>query len=41
MLALFFQLTHTAVLHHAEMLTDEAVGTLVGEVTRLVAGYLR
>ena len=34
-------LTHTAVLHHAEMLTDEAVGTLVDEVTRLVVGYLR
>ena len=34
-------LTHTAVLHHAEMLTDEAVGTLVDEVTRLVVGYLK
>jgi AcrR family transcriptional regulator len=34
-------LTHSAVLHHPEVLTDEAVGTLVDEVTRLVVGYLR
>jgi AcrR family transcriptional regulator len=34
-------LTHNAVLHHAEMLSDEAVGTLVDETTRLVVGYLR
>ena len=34
-------LTHTAVLHRSEMLTDEAVGTLVDETTRLVVGYLQ
>jgi hypothetical protein len=34
-------LTHTAVLHRSEMLTDEAVGALVNETTRLVVGYLR
>lgn len=34
-------LTHTAVLHRSELLTDEAVETLVDEVTRLVVGYLR
>jgi AcrR family transcriptional regulator len=34
-------LTHSAVLHHPEVLADEAVGTLVDEVTRLVVGYLR
>jgi AcrR family transcriptional regulator len=34
-------LTHTAVLHRAEMLSDEAVGTLVDETTRLVVGYLQ
>lgn len=34
-------LTHTAVLHRSEMLTDETVGTLVDETTRLVVGYLR
>ena len=34
-------LTHTAVLHRSEILTDEAVGTLVDEATRLVVGYLR
>jgi AcrR family transcriptional regulator len=34
-------LTHTAVLHHSEMLSDEAVEKLVGEATRLVAGYLK
>lgn len=34
-------LTHNAVLHHSEMLTDAAVGTLVDETTRLVLGYLQ
>ena len=34
-------LTHNAVLHHSEMLTDEAVATLVDETTRLVVGYLQ
>ena len=34
-------LAHTAVLHRSDMLSDEAVGTLVDEVTRLVVGYLR
>jgi AcrR family transcriptional regulator len=34
-------LTHSAVLHHPEVLADERVGTLVDEVTRLVVGYLR
>jgi len=34
-------LTHTAVLHRSEMLTDQAVGTLVDEATRLVVGYLQ
>jgi len=34
-------LTHNAVLHHSDMLTDEAVGTLVDETTRLVVGYLQ
>lgn len=34
-------LTHTAILHHPDMLTDEAVETLVDEATRLVVGYLR
>ena len=33
-------LTHTAVLHRADMLSDEAVETLIDEATRLVAGYL-
>jgi AcrR family transcriptional regulator len=33
--------THTAVLHRPEMLSDEAVGTLVEEATRLVVRYLR
>jgi AcrR family transcriptional regulator len=33
-------LTHTAVLHRPEMLSDEAAGTLVDEATRLVVGYL-
>jgi AcrR family transcriptional regulator len=34
-------LTHTAVLHSPEMLSDETVGTLVDETTRLVVGYLQ
>lgn len=34
-------LTHTAVLHRTDMLTDEAVGTLIDEATRLVIGYLQ
>jgi AcrR family transcriptional regulator len=33
--------THTAVLHRPEMLSDEAVGALVDEATRLVVRYLR
>jgi AcrR family transcriptional regulator len=34
-------LTHTAVLRRSEMLSDEAVGTLVDEATRLIVGYLQ
>ena len=35
-------LKHTAVLHHSEMLSDDAaVATLVDEATRLVVGYLK
>jgi hypothetical protein len=34
-------LTHTAVLHRSEMLSDDAVGKLVDETTRLVVGYLK
>jgi AcrR family transcriptional regulator len=34
-------LTHTAVLHCSEILSDDAVATLVDEATRLVVGYLR
>ena len=34
-------LTHTAVLHRSEILSDEGAGTLVDEATRLVIGYLR
>jgi AcrR family transcriptional regulator len=34
-------LTHTAVLHRSENLSDEAVASLVQEATRLVVGYLR
>ncbi|MEW5683935.1 MAG: TetR/AcrR family transcriptional regulator [Pseudomonadota bacterium] len=34
-------LTHTAVLHHAELLTDEAAAALVDETTRLVLRYLQ
>lgn len=34
-------LTHTAVLHRSDILSDDAVGTLVDEATRLVLRYLR
>jgi AcrR family transcriptional regulator len=34
-------LTHTAVLHRAEFLSDAAVEALVDEATRLTLGYLR
>jgi AcrR family transcriptional regulator len=34
-------LTHTAVLHRSDIFSDEAVGTLVDEATRLVIRYLR
>jgi len=35
-------LTHSAVLHHSEILSDEAAaGKLVAEATRLVVGYLK
>jgi AcrR family transcriptional regulator len=34
-------LTHTAVLHRADVLSDEAVGALVDEASRLVLGYLQ
>jgi AcrR family transcriptional regulator len=34
-------LAHTAVLHRSDMLSDEAIGTLVDEITRLVVRYLR
>jgi len=33
-------LTHTAVLHHPEMLWQEKTGTLVDEATRLIVRYL-
>jgi AcrR family transcriptional regulator len=34
-------LTHTAVLHHSESLSEEAFGALVDEATRLVVRYLQ
>jgi AcrR family transcriptional regulator len=34
-------LAYTAVLHHSKTRSDEVVGTLVDEVTRLVVGYLQ
>lgn len=34
-------LTHNAVLHRSEMLSDQAVGTLVDEATRLIVKYLQ
>lgn len=33
-------LTHNAVLHHADMLSNEQMQALVGETTRLIMGYL-
>ena len=34
-------LTHRAVLHHPEFLSDETTGTLIDEATRLVVRYLK
>jgi len=34
-------LTHMAVLHHPEVLSDEGMGSLIDEATRLVVGYLQ
>ncbi|WP_415209137.1 hypothetical protein [Rudaea sp.] len=34
-------LTHNAVLHHSEMLSDETLDALVDESARLVTGYLK
>ncbi|MGH8198841.1 MAG: TetR/AcrR family transcriptional regulator [Steroidobacteraceae bacterium] len=34
-------LTHSAVLHHPEMLSDDAAETLVDEATRLIVRYLQ
>ena len=34
-------LTHTAVLHHPEVLSDEGMDSLIDEATRLVVGYLQ
>jgi len=34
-------LTHTAVVHHSESLSDEAFGALIDEATRLVVRYLQ
>lgn len=34
-------LAHNAVLHHAEMSSDEAAEALIDEATRLIVGYLR
>jgi AcrR family transcriptional regulator len=34
-------LTHTAVLHRSDFLSEDAVGTLVEEAARLILGYLR
>lgn len=34
-------LTHNAVLHHSRTLSDDAMGSLVQEGTRLVVGYLK
>ena len=34
-------LTHSAVLHHPEVLSGEAIAGLIDEATRLVVGYLR
>jgi hypothetical protein len=32
--------THSAVLHHSAMLSDERVAALIEEATRLIVGYL-
>jgi AcrR family transcriptional regulator len=34
-------LTHTAVLHRSDVLSEEKMGTLIDEATRLVVGYLQ
>jgi hypothetical protein len=34
-------LTHTAVVHHSDSLSDEAFGALVDEATRLIVRYLQ
>jgi hypothetical protein len=34
-------LTHTAVLHHPEMLSDDMIEALVEEATRLIVRYLQ
>jgi AcrR family transcriptional regulator len=34
-------LTHNAVLHHRELLSDEAMGAFIDESARLVIGYLK
>lgn len=34
-------LTHNAVLHHSEMLADQAMAALIDAGTRLVVGYLK
>jgi hypothetical protein len=34
-------LTHTAVAHHSESLSDEAFAALVDEATRLIVRYLQ
>jgi AcrR family transcriptional regulator len=33
-------LTHNAVLHHAKIMDDDAMGALVDDTTRLIVGYL-
>jgi hypothetical protein len=32
--------THSAVLHHSEMLSDDRVEALIEDTTRLIVGYL-
>jgi len=34
-------LTHSAVLHHPEVLSDAGLGALIDEATRLVVRYLQ
>lgn len=34
-------LAHNAVLHRADMSSDDAVAALIAETTRLITGYLR